>query len=74
MSTKAKAKVITTAGSMTANGREMRMSLRMGASGKGKVIGSVIYWPWSAISVEKADEIIFHIAKDAGVEIVNDYD
>jgi len=65
-----KAKVITKNGSMTPNGRERVMSLRMGEKGKGKMLGSVKYWPWSGISCDQADHIIQEIGERCGVKII----
>lgn len=65
-----KARIIYKDGQLTSNGRERIMQLRRGAPGKGAVIQSVRFWPWSDRSVEVADEIIFEAAKSAGVEVV----
>ncbi len=65
-----KAKIVYKNGSMTPNGRERIMQLRRGANGKGALIQSVRYWPWSHKSEDAADKIIFEAARSAGVEIV----
>ena len=65
-----KAAVVTKNGSMTPNGREKIMELRMGEKGKGKVLGSVKYWPWSGPSCDQADRIIQEIGDRHGVEII----
>jgi len=67
-----KAKVVIKQGRLIPNGREARMCLRVGEKGTGKLLGEVIYWPWSAISYDQASEIIKQIAAKHGVEIVWD--
>ena len=64
------AKVITVLGSMTPNGREKKMQLRAGANGKGKILHTVGYWPWSDRSIEEADRMIAAAAQRHQVEIV----
>jgi len=63
------AKIIKKLGTISPNGREMRLQLRHGARGKGALIQSVIYWPWSDKSVEAAYNIIYAAAERAGVKI-----
>ena len=67
-----KAKVISRPGSFTPNGRERVWELRAGANGKGRLIHSVVFWPWSGGSVEAAEYSINAAAHRAGYEIVSD--
>ena len=64
------AKVVVKSGKPTPNGREMKMQLRMGAEGTGRIIQEIIYWPWSRQSVDAATEIMRSAAKFAGVNII----
>lgn len=59
------AKVIQKSGRMTPNGRESVTELRAGEKGTGKVLGSVISWPWSASSEEEADRVFGEIERRA---------
>ncbi len=68
-----KAKVVYKNGNQTANGRERIMELRRGSKGTGEVLATVRYWPWSDKSVESADNYIFQAAKQADVEVVEDW-
>jgi hypothetical protein len=63
------AKIIEKQGAQSPNGREMRMELRSGAKGTGKLIQSVTYWPWSPKSVDAASEIMRQSAERAGVTV-----
>lgn len=64
------AKVVQKRGRKTPNGYESRYELRMGRSGTGKLIASVIYWPWSGKSIEAAERTIQAAARQAGVEVI----
>ena len=46
------------------------MQLRAGRKGTGKVLAVVHYWPWSAKSVEAAEDYIYAAAEREGVEII----
>jgi hypothetical protein len=68
-----KGKLVTKAGQMTPNGREAKIEVRRGVKGKGAQVGStVLFWPWSAKSEEKAYDIAYAIAERFGIEIVPD--
>lgn len=43
---------------MTPNGRERITEIRAGKRGTGKVLGSVISWPWSYRSGDAASDIL----------------
>lgn len=64
------AKVHTKNGKMTPNGREKIMEVRAGKLGTGRVLGQVIYWPWSISSCDQADKIVQEIADKNGVELI----
>lgn len=67
-----KAKVVIKQGRLIPDGYEARMCLHAGKKGTGKLLGEVIYWPWSAISYDQASEIIEQIAAKHGVDVVWD--
>ena len=46
------------------------MELRAGAKGTGRKLQIVRFWPWSATSVAKADEIMAEAAVAEGYEII----
>jgi hypothetical protein len=66
------AKVVTKQGRMTPNGREMVMEVRAGEKGAGKVLGSVVYWPWSTPSCDQADRIVQEIAERNNLQLSNE--
>lgn len=68
-----RAKAIVKNGKNTPNGREQVVEVHLGEKGKGKQIGaSVVFWPWSSPSVEKAWDIVSEIARDNDLELVHD--
>jgi hypothetical protein len=56
-----------------ANGDEMVSELRAGAKGKGRVLASVRFWPWSAPSCKAADRILAAGIRQHNVEIVEEF-
>ena len=64
-----KGKLIVKKGSLTPNGREKKLEIRRGEKGKGGLVGSVNYWPWSPKSVSGAFNLAEEIAARAGLEL-----
>ena len=67
-----KARIIKKQGNRTPNGTEVIFELRRGKKGKGKLLCSVIAWPWSRRSMEKAPLILDDAAANFGFEIVDE--
>ena len=49
-----------------------RLLLRAGAKGTGRILHSVRYWPWSPLSCDAADDVLFAAAERLGYEIVQE--
>ena len=61
-----KAKIV----SVKINSRESEMRLRAGEKGKGQILHSVRYWPWSTPSFDSAYQMICNEADRIGAQIV----
>jgi len=58
-------------GVLTPAGWEAKIEVRCGARGRGQQIGNtIVYWPWSDQSEEKAYAMAYAIAERAGLELV----
>lgn len=66
------ARLTSVLGSVTPNGREKKLQLRAGKQGKGEVLHTIIYWPWSDRSVDQAYQWMDEYAARHNIEIVSD--
>ena len=70
-----KGKIVVKGGALTPNGREAKLEVRRGERGTGEQVGdTVVYWPWSGPSEDKAWEIAEAIARRNGIELTPEWE